>query len=72
LRESICRGKKYPEVHSIWKHVKSGQDVIITSHCLWENTLMPHVCYRHFEEPNGEIFARDLKEFMDGRFERLS
>lgn len=52
---------------TIWKHIKSGETYAIVGNCLLEATNSPAVLYAS-TIGDGRVWARDLDEFMDGRF----
>lgn len=64
-----------PEPGSTWRHLKSGGVYEVLGLCRIEASLAPVVAYREVsragEEPK-DGFTRDIAEFMDGRFEKIS
>lgn len=55
----------------IWRCVKSGRSyIVIDWHALIEATKELAVVYRSVE--NGQVWVLPYKEFMDGRFIRVS
>lgn len=55
-------------VHSVWKHLKTGNQYIVTGHVMIESTWKPGVVY---SGKDSFHIVRDGDEFIDGRFERI-
>lgn len=55
----------------VYKHLKSGGIYAIVGHCQLEATNRPAVLYAS-TVGDSKIWARDLEEFMDGRFVPVS
>lgn len=51
-----------------WKHERSGYTYIIVGVCRLEATNRPAYLYTQIEQPDGIVWARDMDEFLDGRF----
>ena len=56
-------------IGSIWRHKKSRHVYVIIGVCQLEATNTPAFLYRRPKE--GITWARDMDEFLDGRFERV-
>lgn len=63
LRERVPAGTR-------WKHIKSGHDYMIHGHVIMEATLSLAITYSMYGQT--EIWCRPAREFLDGRFERLT
>ena len=57
---------------TLWRHIKSGGVYLTVGSCRLEKTGQPAVLYRHPEPENSTVWARDMDEFLDGRFERVN
>jgi hypothetical protein len=55
---------------SVWQHMKSGHVYSVIGTCRLEATNAPAVLYARPED--GFVWARDMDEFLDGRFARIS
>lgn len=55
---------------SIWRHVKTGKVYSVVGTCRLEATNSPAVLYASPDD-GGVVWARDMDEFLDGRFERV-
>ena len=55
---------------TVWKHIKTGGTYTVVGNCQLEATNRPAVLYVS-TNGDGRTWARDLEEFMDGRFVRL-
>lgn len=61
---------KQPTPGSLWTHLKTAHIYVVVGECQLEATNKPAVLYRQVNHPDGgKVWARDLAEFMDGRFE---
>ena len=49
-----------------WRHIKSGRLYVTVGKCRLEATAAPAVLYRG---EDGTVWARDMDEFLDGRFD---
>lgn len=56
-------------IGTTWLHVKSQRLYMIVGTCRLEATNTPAFLYRN--DDDGIVWARDMDEFLDGRFERL-
>ena len=56
-------------IGSVWRHLKTGHVYAIVGICKLEHSNAPAYLYRRPEE--DITLARDMDEFLDGRFERL-
>ena len=57
-----------PDIGSVWRHRKGGE-YVVTGECRIEATREKAVLY--VELGGGDVWARPVTEFMDGRFERI-
>jgi hypothetical protein len=56
---------------TIWLHLKSGKKYVIIGMCRLEATNAPAYLYTSIED-ESVVWARDMDEFLDGRFENIS
>lgn len=56
-------------IGTVWRHRKTGHVYTIIGTCRLEATNAPAYLYRRPED--GITWARDMDEFLDGRFERI-
>lgn len=54
-------------VGTIWRHKKTRRVYVVMGQCRLEATNAPGLLYRSAQD--GTTWARDLDEFLDGRFE---
>lgn len=59
-----------PKIGSIWKHLKTGGLYRVLDHVFIEATAEPAVLYISMDD--GRKWVRPTKEFLDGRFEKVS
>ena len=57
-------------IGSTWRHVNTGRVYALVGKCRLEHNNAPAYLYRRTED--GITWARDMDEFLDGRFERIS
>jgi hypothetical protein len=62
--------KLLPVVGTVWRHKKSGGVYTVIGTCRLEATNAP--AYLYTSTANGVIWARDMDEFLDGRFENIT
>lgn len=53
-----------------WRHLKSGNDYMVTGHAIIEATLTPAVIYSRYGQTDR--WCRPGSEFLDGRFENVT
>lgn len=56
-------------IGSIWRHIKTGHVYAITGTCRLEHSNEP--AYLYCRPEDGVTWARNMDQFLDGRFERL-
>lgn len=59
-----------PVVGTVWRHKKTGGVYAIIGVCRLEATNAP--AYLYTSTSNGVVWARDMDEFLDGRFENIT
>jgi len=60
------------EIGSVWRHKKTGSVYTIIGACRLEHSNAPAYLYRLAHDPDGITWARDMDEFLDGRFEKIT
>lgn len=58
-------------IGTLWVHLKTSHLYVIVGDCQLEATNRPAVLYR-LVGGEGPVWARDMEEFMDGRFAEVS
>lgn len=60
---------EHPVIGTHWRHKKTGHIYKVIGVCRLEHSNAPAYLYRRPED--GITWARDMDEFLDGRFERI-
>lgn len=68
LRNITMVAISHHTVGSRWRHVKTGREYTIIGKCRLEGTNTP--AYLYVGE-DGIAWARDMDEFLDGRFVKI-
>ena len=61
---------EHQAIGSVWRHKKTGGLYTIMGTCRLEATNAPAFLYRSWYD--GTTWARDMGEFLDGRFEQVA
>lgn len=60
-----------PILYSRWLHKKTKHTYIVVGFCQLEATNTPAILYVRDDDRTGVPWARDQKQFFDGRFIRI-
>ena len=61
--------RQSPGIGSLWLHMKSKKYYTVLGLCQLEATNRPAVLYAPIDGHNRRPWARDMAEFLDGRFQ---